>query len=642
MKLQVPFIQLPVAFDVQTLREEVLALGDAAWRPHPQGFAGNDAVTLVTVGGDPESDAFAGEMKPTPWLEQCPYIMQVMERIGGTWGRSRLMRLSPQADVTPHVDTNYYWREHIRVHVPIITTPSVRFLCGDAEINMAAGECWIFDTWRMHNVLNEDENHRVHLVVDTVGGDRFHELVARGRTPGATRGDWRAEQVGFDPGRRAQLDFESVNLPRVMSPWELREHIVFLLNDSQPHPRLQAVQQGLLQFARRWHGLYACHGERADGWPRYRKLLDETREDLIARGAEGIMLNNGIPFFLCLNAWIFLTALADREQEDGEYRLKPGTGAGATGQPVPAPTSAAAPAAGPAAAPAVDPAPASARGPGSDPVFEQPVFIVSAPRSGSTLLFETLSGAPGVHTIGNESHHLIEGIPALNPMARGYDSNRLLESDATPEIVDALRARFHAALHDRDGKPPAPFTAVRMLEKTPKNALRIPFLRTVFPEARFIYLHRDPRQVMGSMIDGWQRGGFRMYAELPGWTGLPWSFLLVPGWRDLIGRPLEEVVAAQWERTSQVMLDDLAALDPGQWIATDYAKLLADPQAEVSRLCKWAGFAWDRPLGAALPLSRSTTSQPDPDKWRRHAQLIEPRLPALAPTEARIAQVLAG
>src|SRR3546814_9998708 len=78
-----------------------------------------------------------------------------------------------------------------------------------------------------------------------------------------------------------------------------------------------------------------------------------------------------------------------------------------------------------------------------------------------------------------------------------------------------------------------------MLEKTPKNALRIPLLRKVFPDARFIYLHRDPRQVLGSMLDGWQSGGFRMYSTLPGWQGPAWSFLLVPGWRELSGKPLE-------------------------------------------------------------------------------------------------------
>jgi hypothetical protein len=617
MKLHVPFIQLPLSFDVGALRAEVLALGEECWRPHPQGFPGNDAVTLVTVGGDPDSDGFAGPMRPTPSLEQCPYLMQVLERIGGTWGRSRLMRLSGQAEVTPHVDTNYYWREHARVHVPIITTPAVRFQCGDAEVNMAEGECWLFDTWRMHRVLNEDDNQRIHLVVDTVGGDRFWELATRGRTPGQVRPDWRVEHVAPAPGKPAVLDYESVNVPQVMSPWELREHIVFLLNEAQPDPRMPAVQQGLLQFSRRWHALYACHGEQREGWPRYRRLLDEARQDLMARGVEHIRLKNGIRMLLCLESWIFRTALADQAHEEGEYRLQPGT------------------------APAATPPPGD-RAVAADPVFDRPVFIVSAPRSGSTLLFETLAKAPGLYTIGNESHQLIEGIPSLNPAQRGYDSNRLTAGDATPDVVAALRGRFHAALHDRDGREPAPGARVRMLEKTPKNALRIPFLRAVFPEARFIYLHRDPRQVLGSMIDGWQRGGFRMYADLPGWTGLPWSFLLVPGWRDLVGRPLEDIVAAQWERTSQVLLDDLGALDPAQWIATDYARLLADPRAEVARLCAWAGLDWDRPLGAQLPLSRSTTSQPDPDKWRRHAQLIEPRLPALQPTEARIAKVLAG
>lgn len=619
MKLQVPFIQLPLSFDVEALRAEVLALDEACWRPHPQGFPGNDAVTLVTVGGDPESDGIAGPMGPTPWLEQCPYVMQVLERIGGTWGRSRLMRLSGQAEVKPHVDTNYYWRERVRVHVPIITTPAVRFQCGGAEVNMAAGECWLFDTWRMHRVLNEDDSQRIHLVADTVGGERFWDVARRGRTPGTAKPDWSVEHLAPVAGARTDLDYEAVNLPRVMSPWELREHIVFLLNEAQPDTRLSVLQQDLLQFSRRWHGLYACHGEEREGWPRYRRLLEEARATLLAHGVEHIGLKNGIQMLLCLDTWIFRSALADEVREFGEYRHQPGVAAEEARTP---------PAPGPAAS--------------ADPVFARPLFIISAPRSGSTLLFETLSAAPGLYTIGNESHQLIEGIPPLNPAQRGYDSNRLTAADATPDVASALRTRFQAALHDRDGRPPAPGVPVRMLEKTPKNALRIPFLRAVFPEARFIYLHRDPRQVLGSMIDGWQRGGFRMYADLPGWTGLPWSFLLVPGWRDLVGQPLEDVVAAQWERTSLCLLDDLAALEPGAWIATDYARLLADPRAEVARLCAWAGLDWDRPLGAQLPLSRSTTSQPDPEKWRRHAELIVPRLPALQPTEARIAKVLAG
>ena len=41
MKLQVPFVQLPLLFDAGALAAEVDALPESAWLPHPQGFAGN-------------------------------------------------------------------------------------------------------------------------------------------------------------------------------------------------------------------------------------------------------------------------------------------------------------------------------------------------------------------------------------------------------------------------------------------------------------------------------------------------------------------------------------------------------------------------------------------------------------------------
>ena len=78
-----------------------------------------------------------------------------------------------------------------------------------------------------------------------------------------------------------------------------------------------------------------------------------------------------------------------------------------------------------------------------------------------------------------------------------------LATDATPAIARELRERFLAALHDREQRAPPPGQRIRMLEKTPKNSLRIPFLAAVFPEARFIYLHRDPREVLASMMEAW-------------------------------------------------------------------------------------------------------------------------------------------
>ncbi len=59
------------------------------------------------------------------------------------------------------------------------------------------------------------------------------------------------------------------------------------------------------------------------------------------------------------------------------------------------------------------------------PALVQPLIIVSAPRAGSTLLFETLAHFPDLWTIGEESHEIIEGIPELHPVAHGYLSDRL-------------------------------------------------------------------------------------------------------------------------------------------------------------------------------------------------------------------------
>ena len=76
---------------------------------------------------------------------------------------------------------------------------------------MAEGECWIFDTWRMHNVLNPTARERIHLVCDTVGSESFWRLAATG-------GPARASP--FVPYPPPTLRFESSNFPIVMSPWE--------------------------------------------------------------------------------------------------------------------------------------------------------------------------------------------------------------------------------------------------------------------------------------------------------------------------------------------------------------------------------------------------------------------------------------
>lgn len=255
--------------------------------------------------------------------------------------------------------------------------------------------------------------------------------------------------------------------------------------------------------------------------------------------------------------------------------------------------------------------------------LEKPVFIISMPRSGSTLLYHILSRAREPYTIRDESHILLETIPGLHPQERGWSSNRLTTGDATPEVVREMTRRFLCEMVDRDGNAPGEESAPILLEKTPKNILRVPFFAAAYPDARFIYLHRDPVETLSSMMEGWRLPPprFKGYGDIPGWHGSPpWSFLLVPGWRDLNGLPLAEVVVAQWTRAMTIGLDDLAALGPHRWISLDFKEFLASPQREVARLCGFLGWTYDRDLPDPLPLSGSEVSAPAAGKWRANAE----------------------
>ncbi len=626
MKLQFPFVQFPLAFDAARLRAEVDALGEGAWRPHPQGYPGNSALALISVEGDPASDSIAGPMRPTAHLDACPYLRQVLASLGAVWGRSRLMRLSGHAEVPAHADLAYYWRERVRVHVPILTQPSVRFLCGEGEVNMAAGECWIFDTWRPHRVINANESERIHLVADTVGSERFWEIAGGGRVPGRPVPDWQARRIEPDADAAPELVYESINLPTVMSPWELREHLTFLIAESAPHPQLAAVQQTCARLTATWLGLWARYGDAKDGWPAYRAALDPFAREM-QRIAQPLVLRNGSGFLMALAPMILRAALADRESAAAGTRKDTDPDAGALARAASA-TAAVdrAPVGNPvAAASAVVAAP---RARGADPRFERPVFIVSPPRSGSTLLFETLARAPDLYTVGGESHGRVEGLADLHPLARGFESNRLDAAAATPETKAALRERFLEALHDRDGNA-APAGRLRMLEKTPKNALRIPFLREVFSEARFVYLYREPREVLSSMIEAWSSGRFRTYPGLPDWSGPPWSLVLVPGWRELRGLAVAEIVARQWEAATRILLDDLDEVPDDRIVRVRYDTFVADPRSETQRLCAALDLRWDIELDTVLPHSRHTVSAPAPDKWRRHEREIEALMPSI-------------
>lgn len=598
MRLPKPFIKLPFTFDHQRLAEEISQFGEDEWRPHPQGYEGNSSLVLVSTNGE-ENDDFSGPMKPSPRLDHTPYLRQVLATFNCVVGRSRLMRLAPGAAVSEHTDVHYFWRHHLRIHIPVITDPEVAFYSGPEVVHMAAGESWTFDNWLAHSVENRSGQARIHLVIDTVGSADLWRWI--------TGADPAAQHIDFDPKREPSLRFEGYAGLPVMPVSELRADLRQLVGDIvESDPAQSRLREGLLQrtadFTHEWHSLWMEHGPTVEGFPGFKNLRDTLQRE-IDQLPDGISLGS--------NRYSFKTAMT--------YTLDATLNAANLTTP---------------AAGAEQVAQAGLK----RPRFDRPVFIVAAPRSGSTLLFETLAVNRELWSLGDESHKQFESIASLRPNGQN-PSNRLTADMATPEVVDTLLDFFVEDLVSSSGgrfsqlPPLSRPVELRFLEKTPKNALRIPFLLQTFPDARFIFLFRDAKQNISSLLDSWRSGRYVTYPQLPGWpSNMPWSHLLIPGWQDLRGRSLAEIVARQWLVTNQTILDDLGELPSERWCAVEYDSFLANTGSELQRLCLFAqiifGPRMHEVASKPLKLSRYTLTEPHPDKWKKNAAELEPVLPS--------------
>ena len=103
---------------------------------------------------------------------------------------------------------------------------------------------------------------------------------------------------------------------------------------------------------------------------------------------------------------------------------------------------------------------------------------------------------------------------------------------------------------------------------------------------------------------------------------------------------MPEIVANQWAITTEILLDDLERLEEGRVQAIEYGSLLDAPQKEMERLTAGLGLGWDRHLGDTLPLSKTTVSKPDREKWRRLDPVIQSVWHIVEKADARARQFL--
>ena len=262
--------------------------------------------------------------------------------------------------------------------------------------------------------------------------------------------------------------------------------------------------------------------------------------------------------------------------------------------------------------------------------LERPIFIIGAPRSGTSLLYSILRTSSRLAHWPGEAHEVWEA--DYHPALREWSSNALGASDVEPEAAARIKRAFLLVAGRRH----------RLIDKTPRNALRVDFVDALFPDATYVFLQRDGRDNVNSLINAWRTPRYRTY-ELPRPHSIPgvdprwWKFVLYPGWKGDTAGPIEVVAARQWHVSNDLALASSARVEASRWITIRYEALVDSPVDEVARVVSALGLPFEKELrskAAALSTTPvNVVTPPERGKWRReNPGEIEAILPLIAPT----------
>lgn len=286
--------------------------------------------------------------------------------------------------------------------------------------------------------------------------------------------------------------------------------------------------------------------------------------------------------------------------------------------------------------------------------FRKPIFIIGSPRSGTSLTYMLLGSSPGVWSTFAEDQWIFETALGLriDPTRDVEERGVFLdEKDATPERCDKIYdyfwqevvnpgmfrfSGFQSGIARKVANRLSRYIRlvlripVRMIHKNPRNTFRISFLRAVFQDARFVFVFRDGRANVSSLLEGWGEKRFHTF-QVPVRDNSEdevlrqWAFELPPKWREWAGKSLPEVCAFQWVSHNEFMLNSEQVLPKGVTVNVRFEDLLDNTTGELRRLCQFL----DLPIGRALlkaaetPPPVASVSPPKKDKWLDRREEIE-------------------
>lgn len=291
-----------------------------------------------------------------------------------------------------------------------------------------------------------------------------------------------------------------------------------------------------------------------------------------------------------------------------------------------------------------------------------PVIILGNTRSGTSILQRSLSRHPDL-VAWYEPRTLWQ---VADPGRRHdeYDAG-----DATPRVQRYVRRRFLRFQEEHGGST--------VVEKTPANILRVPYVRQIVPDATYLAIVRDPFAFLSSVERKWQkpvtaRGAWRRLGETPPtqlhhyarkyarqlWdthvSRSPYLSVWGPRYRgiqdDLRQHDQLTVIARQWAIPSRLAAEALASFPADQLLCLRYEDFVQDPVRHLELVTQHCGLEMTDEMAAAADRKVDPSRM---DKWRRFdpadlARLLPELLPEMhrhgyvVPGEVRAAAVELG
>ncbi len=272
--------------------------------------------------------------------------------------------------------------------------------------------------------------------------------------------------------------------------------------------------------------------------------------------------------------------------------------------------------------------------------YERPIFVIGAPRSGTTMVFHLLRESSQLGSLQREGHDIWRMYH--HPRYGGWRSDIVNDGEVRFSERRFINAYFYCH-----------FGLKRFIEKTPENSLRIPYLLELFPDAYFVVVKRNPCDVINSITNGWRhpKGRFRAYyvpeeLRIPGHPHRRmWCFALIEGWRNYVDSPIHHIAFAQWLQCTKAIEIAREIVAPSNWLDIYFEDLLASPAETLSRICEGIGIqnetSMRKKLSYLLAEPVNALSAPGLNKWRReNKQEITELLPKIAATALETGYVI--